>query len=319
MRWFTSHPRIARLAITGLILVCMLALFEFSLRAIMGLGNPVIYDSNPIYGYRLLPDQEVSRFYGSDIRINNLGLRANEDWDDQVENKILFLGDSVTYGGSNVSNDELFSYLALRDLDGYKSGNAAVNAWGVANMHGLLVESEFLPASIYVTVLLEEDFYRGLTRLQGLPYWNRQPSSAIQELFYFSLYELSLNRYRHWQEFASSDDEMKIVETAVLMLKEMDDLIDSKGYLHLIFITPTREQALHNEGKDELIRFLLNKHDICVTYVLDVLDRMGLDERERQELFYDNYHLNRVGHSVYGEIVGNDLIELLAEDSAAGP
>jgi hypothetical protein len=46
---------------------------------------------------------------------------------------------------------------------------------------------------------------------------------------------------------------------------------------------------------------------------------MGLDERERQELFYDNYHLNRVGHSVYGEIVGNDLIELLAEDSAAGP
>src|SRR5690606_34750321 len=111
----------------------------------MGLGNPVIYDSSPVYGYRPLPNREYVRFGGSTIKFNNLGLRTNTDWDETKANKILFLGDSVTYGGSYIDNNELFSQLTVdlinqSNKSDYMSGNAGVNGWGVENFYGLVVE-----------------------------------------------------------------------------------------------------------------------------------------------------------------------------------
>ncbi len=57
----------------------------------MGFGDPLLCYANPAYGYRLLPDQDVTRFHGARVTINNLGLRTNDDWDERVENKVLFL------------------------------------------------------------------------------------------------------------------------------------------------------------------------------------------------------------------------------------
>ena len=103
-----------------IILLCFslisLILVELYLQKIVGLGNPVIYDSSPLYGFRPLPNKEYSRFYGAKIKFNNLSLRANNDWDENPDNKILFLGDSETYGGSYNDNKELFSHLAVKSL-----------------------------------------------------------------------------------------------------------------------------------------------------------------------------------------------------------
>ena len=109
----------------------MIITSEIILQKFLGLGKPVIYDSNPIYGYRPLPDRDYKRFWGKTISFNNLSLRSEVDWDNNIQNKILFLGDSVTYGGSYISNLELFSYLSVKELKNYFiSGNAGVNAWG---------------------------------------------------------------------------------------------------------------------------------------------------------------------------------------------
>jgi len=309
--WFKRNPKMTKAAAIGATLVAMLAVFELLLRSLMGLGRPILYDSSPVYGYRPLPNQIISRFSGSEIRVNNLGIRADEDWNANVEDKILFLGDSVTYGGSYISNDELFSTLAAKDVAGYKTGNAAVNAWGVANIHGLMVKSEFLPARVYVTVLLEDDFYRGLTRILGLPFWNRKPDFAIQELMYFAFHRLSLDRYRKWQEFASEDDVRTIAESAVIQLKEIDELLKSKGYLHLIFITPTRQQVLEGESKDEHVQLFLRKHELPVTYISEELDALSLGREQMEQLFYDDRHLSEEGHVIWGEIIDDELLELL--------
>src|SRR3990167_5186623 len=106
-----------------IIFLVLFIILELTLKYVVGLGDPVLYRSYPLYGYRLLPDQELKRFHGSAINVNNLGLRADVDWDNNIENKILFLGDSVTYGGSYISNDELFSSLAIKYVNGYVSGN----------------------------------------------------------------------------------------------------------------------------------------------------------------------------------------------------
>jgi hypothetical protein len=156
-----------RLGLVLLVLFCIMAtvgLVEMVLRARLGLGRPVLYDSSPVYGYRPLPGGTYRRFGGARLHFNNLGLRAEGDWDDEPDGKILFLGDSVTYGGSYVDNNQLFSALATGGLPGYAAGNAGVNAWGVENIYGLVVEMGFQPAKVYVTVVPEADFYRGLVR-----------------------------------------------------------------------------------------------------------------------------------------------------------
>lgn len=309
--WFERNPKKTIAVTIGVIFLAILVLFEFCLRYFMGFGNPVLYDSNPLYGYRLLPNQEVSRFQSSVIKVNNLGLRADENWDNRVDNKILFLGDSVTYGGSYISNDELFSTLAVKYIEGYKGGSAGVNGWGVENIHGLIVYSEFLPASIYVTVLPERDFYRGLTRLQGLPFWNHKPNSAVQELLYHFFYKENLKRYRHWQEYASEAEQKKVVENAVIKLKEVDESLKSQGYLHLIYISPTREQVLQRDEKDKHVFYFLAKYNLNVTFILDRINLLNFTSAEKETLFYDGVHLSKEGHIIWAEIMGNDLAKLV--------
>src|SRR5262245_15331833 len=100
---------------------------EIGLRMV-GLGDPVIYEVNPDYGYRPRPNQMVHRFGGAIVRINNLGIRTDEDWE-TTANKVLFAGNSVTYGGSYVSNGDLFALRAVPEGYGWVGGSAGVNAW----------------------------------------------------------------------------------------------------------------------------------------------------------------------------------------------
>src|SRR5262249_40116367 len=158
------------------------------------------------------------------LRFNNLGLRSDHDWDAGVDNKILFLGDSVTYGGSGVDNRDLFSTIAVNIVNRnspkpYISGDAGVNAWGVENVHALVVENGFAPAAVYVITVPEADFYRGLTRLQGLPYFNRTPALALQEVWYYFCYLQNNLRYVDWRFMARPEQVRYVVDKAVKDLK----------------------------------------------------------------------------------------------------
>ncbi len=239
--WFERYPKMTLFVFNFTIFVILILLTEFCMGAFMGLGNPIIYDTSPLYGFRPLPNQEVKRFRGTIIKTNNLGLRANEDWNKNEKSKILFLGDSVTYGGSRIANDELFSHLAAKDLDRYQSASAGVNAWGVENIYGLVVDSNFMPAEIYITTLIENDFYRGLTRLKGKIYWNRKPSSAMEELFHYGLFRMSKKRHPGWLKFASEDQRRAVLTRSVSRLKEMDEVLKARGFVHLLYIFHLRK------------------------------------------------------------------------------
>jgi hypothetical protein len=286
---------------------------ELLLQKLMGLGNPVIYDSNPLYGYRPLPSREYSRFGGARIRFNNLGLRAEGDFDADQRNKILFLGDSVTYGGSFIDNEELFSHLAVKDLKQYQSGNAGVNGWGVENIHGLLVESDFLPAEIYVTTLPEGDFYRGLARCQGMPFFNVSPRFALVELWRFLCYKQNQKRYMNWRTCASDIQVSLVVEKAARKLREVDTLLREKGFRHLIFITPKRKQVLGNAKRDPLVEKMLTRYDLGPIYIVDKLDEYGLYDGPKQDMFVDSVHLSKKGHEVWASIIRNELDKLIVD------
>ncbi len=312
--WFQQNPRKASCLLFGISLLILFVLVEYVLRIFAGLGNPIIYQANPFYGYRPAPNQEVSRFAGAKIKINNLGLRANEDWDDDVKGKVLFLGDSVTYGGSYIGNTQLFSYLALKGIEDYQSGNAGVNGWGVEAIYGLVVESNFTPAEIYVTLLIEGDFYRHLSGIRGLPFWCRKPNLAIEELLFHYLTLANDNRYQSWDNFYRDEKIVhQLIEKSVIKLKEMDNFLKSKGFIHLIYMSPDARHLFHDQGKDPIVLQYLMKHQVNITYLVDRLKLLNFQEGAAEEIYYDGGHLDIEGHQLWGEIIGEDLQKVIQE------
>ena len=99
-----------------------------------GLGDPIIYYQDAAYGYSLEPSQKSVRLRNSVITINESGLRSQDNWDLAKGKRILFMGDSVTYGGSYVDDSEIFSTLVCGYIPDSTCGNAGVNGYGVLNM-----------------------------------------------------------------------------------------------------------------------------------------------------------------------------------------
>ncbi len=226
----------------------------------------------------------------------------------------MFLGDSVTYGGSYIDNKELFSHLAVKSLKQYQSGNAGVNGWGVENIYGLIVESNFLPAEIYVTALPEGDFYRGLSRIRGLPFFNISPRFALNELWLFFSYNQNKKRYGFWQYFADEKEVSFVVEKAVKKLKETDILLKEKGFHNLIFITPTKAQVLEGANKDPLVEKMLIKYNLETIYIVDKLNEYNLSAGEKNDIFYDSVHLDKKGHELWANIIRNELDKLIKDN-----
>lgn len=103
--------------------------FEF-----IGLGDPIRYDKDLIYGFAPKENQKKKRFKNSYITINESGLRSIENWRDSKKKKILFIGDSVTFGGSYIDDKKIFSHLVCDKLKEFSCGNAGVNGYGIINM-----------------------------------------------------------------------------------------------------------------------------------------------------------------------------------------
>jgi hypothetical protein len=292
------------------ILLFILVISEIFLRFYMGLGNPVLYQSSPLYGYRPQPNQSVKRFYGSEIKINNLGLRALSDWDSNLDNKILFMGNSVTYGGSYIDNKDLFSTKAAEELPGYAAGNAGVNGWGIGNIKAFIIDYQFLPAKIYVSVLQEMDFYRGLSKLSGKPFWAHKPTFAWQEILYFFFYDRTQSIYNGHDRFINEKEKDITVMHSTIDLKELDNFLKSKGFIHLIYISPNKPQLLSERTIDPYVKKHLSDIEIKVCYLKDKQVIKELTKDQILTIFHDFSHLSKEGHELWGKLIGDDLKEL---------
>ncbi len=191
------------------------------------------------------------------------------------------------------------TYPPVSAPDGYESGNAGVNAWGVENVYGLVVEAGFRPATTYVTTLPEGDFYRGLTRSQGVPFFQVKPTLALSELWRFVCYKQVVKSYRHWQTYASDEQIDAVVRKAALHLHEMDAMLREQGFRHVVFITPTRSQALGKADYDPRVRKALAEYGVDAIYLGDKLKELCLSNDEIRGLYVDECHLSKKGHRAW--------------------
>jgi hypothetical protein len=304
---FERHPRAALAAFFLAFLVLFAIGAEVALKSLTGLGRPVLFYEHPSFGYRLKPNQETWRFGGAHFKINNLGLRAAEDWDDEIRGKVLFVGDSVTYGGNHISNESLFSAAAVKGL-GLKSGNAGIPNWGVENVHALVVEEGFVPAATVVTTFIEDDFYRGLQKGKNKPWIKYEsPALALTELadFVWHRYFTDVQAQNRREREGVPEDVR--VERAAQKLKAMDEYLKREGRAHLIFISPTRKQVIGEHPRDAKVKAALEQHGVPAVYLLDKPRIAAASREEKLSWYQDHDHLTPKGHAIWGELMGEEL------------
>jgi len=284
-------------------IVLLLGLTEVGLRAI-GLGDPVVYDNRLAWGYRPLPDQTRLRLFGARVHVNALGVRGPDvpAMRPRDTTRLLFLGDSVTWGGSYVDDDDLFAAVAARRLavDGrlVEWLDAGVNGWGPENVLGLVRETNGFDSSIWIVTALADDLRREKTHVGEVPYFNAPPTTALEELLVRGAYAL-LTAYKRPKPDA---DLQRLAEANLAHYGAIVDHGRAVGAHVLLVWHPTTE-ALASDVDAYRDRFLA---------LAARAGGVGLDLGPAYRavgggVYLDGMHLDTTGHRVAGEAIGDAL------------
>ena len=94
-------------------------------------------------------------------------------------------------------------------------------------------------------------------------------------------------------------------------MKAVDTFLKSKGFLHLILIviSPLKSQVLHREDRHRWLPEFLVRHQLEVMYLLDInkIDALHLSDVEKEALYYDDVHLEKKGHALWGRLISDEL------------
>lgn len=302
------------LALLAVSILVTLAVVELVLRW-RGLGDPQIYTTNLTNRYELAPNQDVARFDGSRVKVDSAGLRSMRDWSLPADRKILFLGDSVTYGGSYIDTAELFSErtCAHLGLPGTSTcGNGGVNAYGTDNVTARLLYKPFHDESAVVVTLIAADTVRGLVVIQSLPYFTRKPLRPFPAIIELLAYAVDFWRSRvrfggPYEEPISRDHELDVAGASLDRLFEALRARRSQGVAVLVVFSPLRTSV--QNGLEPLEAFALGR---LVESGLDHIDMTPvLEGADLEAIYHDRVHLDPPGHDLYGRHIAGRLATML--------
>ncbi|HMP88576.1 MAG TPA: hypothetical protein PJ991_00160 [Kiritimatiellia bacterium] len=201
-------------------------LLEIVLR-IIGIGGSLVYVEHPEYGYAPAPSQSFSTM-GHRIEILDNGFRGPP-----ATNRILFVGDSVTYGTAFLRDADTFPAL----LGG---SNAGVNGWGIPNIASYLGHISLENYDVVVWTLPSCDTLRPLMTLRdGLISSNRRMWLRLEYIGRFIWYGFI-------QTSVAQNDPSVLPENIKLLL-EADRQLTAKGKKLLVVFLPYREEMLGGE------------------------------------------------------------------------
>lgn len=186
-----KHRIAHSIACLTVMLGVLLLLIEAALRFGLGLGNPVLITSDASCSYILKPDQDVRRFFAR-THINHYGMRSDEVSSVHRAGmlRLMFVGDSITYGTSRIDQQELFTELVHRELPAIVHRpvevlNASAGAWAPDNELAYIRSRGIFQSDIVLLVLNDGDLTQPGNTIAAvgddLP--DKRPATAIGELF----------------------------------------------------------------------------------------------------------------------------------------
>jgi hypothetical protein len=175
------------ISIVGPFLLIMLT--EVGLRFVLGLGRPILYEPGAEFGYFMRPHLYTRRLFAR-TATNSYGMRSPEFAREKPSGtlRLMFLGDSITYGTTQVDQDDIFVEKVRRDLSVKLSRrvedlNASANGWAISNEYGFLQSRGTYGSDYLLLVLNSGDLTQPFSKLPDVQGARTEyPRTAIGEL-----------------------------------------------------------------------------------------------------------------------------------------
>jgi hypothetical protein len=302
--WRSETSRGVTRVIAKLLLVLIVAacVSEAILRFGLGLGNPVLIQADPACDYIVKPDQDVVRFFAH-THINHYGMRSEDVTAAHQAGtlRLLFVGDSITYGTTRVDQREIFTEILHRELPvivhrPVEVLNASASAWAPDNELSYIESRGTFHSDLVFLVLNDGDLTqpRSTIAMVGDDLPQRRPASAIGELY---------SRYirpRIFHIIGKSDAGDSTVAGAndvtrrnLENIQRIDDLATSQGARLIIIYIPIRKDVpVESNGAAEILQAWSNDHHVSM---FDLTNTEA--SYSPKEITLDNgIHLNAKGH-----------------------
>jgi len=272
-----------------------------------GFGTPIIYEKSYQYGYAPAPNQKLIRFDNKRVTIDSNGFRKGSETN-KTNNKIYFLGDSVTYGGSYIDDDELFSENFCKKINQnskkkFSCYNGGVNAYGFENIIERYKSIKKNKDTFIIITLIPGDFSRNFVQIESLPYFTKKHTHFLKATTEFTAYYLDIARtnlrfdQKKFSIEQKLDDYMK--KKIAEKLYQLQELQKKDPNLIIFFFPPKKfllEKNL-NEFDNFFFKKIYNKKNYYnLTDNLKSLNNID-------NIYYDSIHLNTKGHQIISEVL----------------
>jgi lysophospholipase L1-like esterase len=291
----------------------LISITEIFLRY-QGFGTPIIYEKSYQYGYAPAPNQKLIRFNNKNVTIDSNGFRIGSSINNTY-NKIYFLGDSVTYGGSYIDDDELYSENFCQKINQilkkkFNCYNGGVNAYGFENIIERYKSIKKNKDTFIIITLIPGDFSRNFMQIESLPYFTKKHTHFLKATTELSAYYIDVVRtnLRFDQKKFSVEQKLDdyIKRKITKNLHQLRQLQKNDPNLIIVFFPP--KQFLLEKNFSEFDNFFF-KNIINKSKYYNLSDHLK-SYNNINNIYYDNVHLNSNGHQVVSEI----LFKLLKND-----
>jgi lysophospholipase L1-like esterase len=301
---------------------------------LLGLGDPVLYYNDAWGGMRPLPDQRVTRLDGATVTIDANGYRTPVA-DQPAAVRILYLGDSVTWGGSTVDDKALYTEVAAELLR--KQGravyamNAGVNGTALTN-HAEVFQGYDGKLDALVWLFPWGDTTRSYATVGVLWPSRYKPRLALVEVIDVFLFKywgrVSRDAPPPTEDFTPEGPAGREEFFKELLAKRTERNLSAvraaiaeaarRGVPVVLGVTPYRKGNELEPLPPEAVSFLKEMADAGAT-VFDVSAALADAPDDVEKLYLDVAHFSSAGHRAVGEALGAMLKQVIPAGSATAP
>ena len=295
---------------------------ELIAKKYLGLGEPIVYDAHALWGYSPRENRRYIRFDGDIVTINNIGARGLQEWREDGAN-IVFLGDSVTYGGSYIDDSKTFSSLTCANIPNWSCHNAGVNAYGILNMVARSrYDSRINDAPLRVFTFISGDFDRGLQKSNTAHFVLRDAPNYLNGLWEIANFVAALVNPKQWFGKQSDIQDAQTLNEAQLVNRQfaldifMDELerLKSLGYSFLIVHSPSIKEVEDQNLIDSNFVLSALSSSFPENY-LSLVDLIRLRfDNDRNFIYKDNVHFEELGHRIVSETLAPVILNSINKE-----
>lgn len=317
-----------KIILISLSLIISLIFLELFLRYI-GFKNFTIYYPSNYYGYYHQPNQNFLSRFDKKIFFDNLGNR-NSNENNINNSEIFFLGDSVTYGGSIVSNNETFAFKISERLN-KKYLNISANGWGIPNIINFVeFHNLFKSNSVYILTCISDCFTRNLRRSEQNFFFKNNSKFALSNFYKFVIFKI--NQFNYLPDLSRKtaaelkEEELSIIKDNILTIdysvKKLVSLNENLKKINsrLIFVyspnvnyiksvlgyNSSEFTTIYKKYREEILK-KLSQNDIKIINIIEHFDEKSIYNFGK--FYIDSVHLSKDGHSLYSKILSKLIYE----------